>query len=95
MDQDELNRNVIEELHSIHSILKKLTNQDYCHRALLMAMAEQPSLNAAKLEADYEDNLQHILEQIPPDLQQREIYETYFEGLQMRLANSRGKPYSG
>lgn len=86
MEQAEFNRSVLDELHSIASVLKKLTNQDYCNQALLMALAEQPHLNKVQLEADYEDNLQHILEQIPPDQQNHETYETFLEGLRMRLA---------
>lgn len=89
MDDKAFREKVIEELNSIHSILIKLTNQDYCNQALLMAMVEQPGLNPDKLEEDYEDNLQHILEQVAPKLQRRETYEIFREGLRMRLEQNR------
>lgn len=82
MNEKEFRAGVMEELHSIHSLLVKLTNADYCQKALLFALAEQPTIHLEKLEEDYEDNLMLLLAQVPPDLQHPETYEKYREGLQ-------------
>lgn len=95
MEHEEFSRGVMNELHAIRALLVKLTNQDYCNRALLMALVEQPGLNPAQLAEDYEDNLQRILEQVPPALQRRETYETSLAEIRDRLQRSRGKPYAG
>lgn len=38
-----------------------------------------------KLEADYEDNLQRVQEQVPPDQQVRAVFEEFSQALQDRL----------
>lgn len=82
MNEEEFRASVMEELHSINRLLLKLTNTDYCHQALLVALAEQPSIRQEKLEEDYEVNLMLLLAQVPPDHQHPETYEKYHEALQ-------------
>ena len=85
MNQQEFNQQVLEELHAISSVLIRLTNYDYCLRALCLALAEQDGLDRRKLEADYEDNLQRVQEQVPPDQQVRAVFEEFSQALQDRL----------
>ena len=91
MNEKEFRAGVMEELHSIHSLLLKMSNADYCQKALLLAIAEQPSIRLEKLEEDYEENLMLLLAQVPPDLQHPETYEKYREALQ-RIPRSHQKP---
>lgn len=92
MNDEAFRQRVLEQLHSTFALLTKITNQEYCNRALLLALAEQAGMNQEKLEADYEDNLQRILEQVPPNHQHRETYETFLAALQARLKPHPGKP---
>lgn len=85
MDQSEFNQNVLEELHAIASVINKLTNNEYCLRALCFALAEQDGLDRRKLGDDFEDNLQRIQEQVPPDQQNPALYQGFRDALRDRL----------
>ena len=85
MDQEEFNAHTLRTLHDLHSLTNKLANRECCTRALLLALADQPALQRQKLMEDFEDNLQRIWEQVPPDLQDAEIYRSAQAELQDRL----------
>lgn len=89
MNDEAFQTRVLKELESIDSVLRNLKSQDCCNQALLMALAEQRNLNVDQLEADYEGNLRHVLEQVPRELQHREIFETFRKGLLTRLTHMR------
>lgn len=84
MNDKEFQEKTLKAISELHSLVKQLTNQDYCNQALLMALAEQPGLSRQKLTEDYEAHLLHILEQIHPRHQDREIYERFAAALRLQ-----------
>jgi len=49
------------------SILRRLLSLELSHRALILALLDQPGLNLQRLEEDYEAYLLRNQEQVPPD----------------------------
>lgn len=49
------------------SMLRRLMSLELSHRALMLALLDQPGLNFQRLEEDYEAYLLRNQEQVPPD----------------------------
>lgn len=85
MEQEEFQRRTMQSLSEITRTLRRLTNYDYCLRALCLALTEQPGLDLKRLAEDYEDNLQRIQEQVHPDQQDAEVYAAFLKEIQDRV----------
>lgn len=76
----------------LHRVYRRAANWELTHRALLLALLDQPDLNYARLLEDFDLYLNQIAEDLAPRQQDRAILMYYRNEIARRKSDASSPP---